>query len=310
MELLLAAAAGIAGIAAFLQSKAPLPTEADFKKAQEKLVSDPGDPDASKVAGKYLSFVLGDYEKGIPLLAVSSDKTLKALADHELDKSYVATPLQQIGMGDEWIAAAKTAPALNKIYYDHAAQAWYSRAWPALDGVWLDKTREQLRKLFQNPAIPDPRTALAPTGWKLVDANVRASQTSKSSRNGKMSFQVAAGKNPAAQYVVLEQTLTAAAGKYKFSAWVLSDGTDSAKDQVTAVWFGQGSKMLGFTELTVPQDQPWWHHLETTFDVPPGAAILQIHIAPSSKAGNLYFDDISLKYGDKELVKNGSFEDR
>lgn len=309
MELLLAAAAGIAGLAALLQSKSTLPTEADFKKAQDKLVSDPGDPDASKVAGKYLAFVLGDYDKGIPFLAASSDKTLKILAEHELDKSYVETPLQQIGMGDDWVSAAKSAPALNRIYYDRAGQ-WYATAWPSLDGVWKDKAREQLRKLFQSPAVPDPRTAMAPSGWKLIEANVRASSTTKASRNGKNSFQVAAGKNAAPQYIVLEQALNTAPGKYKFSVWVLSDSTDAARDSVSAVWFGQGSKMLGASELIIPKDEPWWHHLETTFEVPAGAVIMMIHFTPSSKAGNIYVDDISLKLGDKELVKNGSFEDR
>ncbi len=70
MELLLGLA-GLIGLAALLQSKASLPSEADYKKALDKLKTTPADPDANTTAGKYVAFVLGDYETGMKYLANS-----------------------------------------------------------------------------------------------------------------------------------------------------------------------------------------------------------------------------------------------
>lgn len=306
MEIILALG-GIAGLALLLQAK-PLPSESDFKKAQEKLAINADDPDANRTAGKYLAFVVGDYAAAMPFLSKSSDKTLKVLADHEMDAAYTDSPYKKIGMGDEWVVAAKNFPPLAKIFYERASR-WYGISWPDLDGIWKDKARAQLRKILQNEGVPNPAGIKAPTGWRVIDPNQKASPTTKAVRTGKASFQIVAGKNPSPQYVSIEQVINPVPGrKYDFSAWVLSDGTDSSLEQITAVAFAQGGKMIGGLALTVPQDQPWWHKLETTFDVPQDTAFIQIHITVGSKAGNLFYQDISFKADGKELIKNGLFE--
>lgn len=308
MEIILALA-GLVGVAALLQSKA-LPSEAEYKKALEKTEANPVDPDANMVVGKYLAFVVGDYTAAMPYLVHSSDKTFKALAEHELDETYVQTPVQKVGMGDEWVIAAKKYPPLSKIFYDRASQ-WYALAWPSLNGVWKDRTREQLRKLFQNASVPDPKALTAPAGWKTNDLVQKGSATTKASRNGKASYQIAAVKNAAAFSVAAEQSVTATPGKtYEFSAWALPDGTDGAEDQVTLAIYAGGTVPTEVKRLMIPRDEPWWHKVEMKVLVPADATSLRVMITATSRSGNLFVDDISLKVDGKETLKNPSFEDK
>lgn len=308
MELVLAlAGAAIGGAALLLQSK-PLPSEADVAKAKAKLATTPDDPDANKTVGKYLAFVVGDYISAMPYLSKSGDKVLKPIADHEMDPTYIASPLQKVGMGDEWVIGAKSYPVLSRIFYDRAA-FFYSQSWMLVDDVWKNKMRDQFRKLFQNTNIPDPRGTSAPAGWKIIDTNQKAAPTTKAARTGRASFQVAAAKNKADQYVSLEQAMPAIPGKtYKISAWVMSDGTDSTNDVISAVFFGPASNMMGVKILLIPQDQPWWHKVEDSFVMPDGAALLQIHVGIASKTGNIFVDDISVTVDGKEMLKNPGFE--
>lgn len=308
MELLLAGLAGLGGLALLLQSKA-LPSKADAEKAFEALDKNPTDPDANTVFGKYKAFVQGDYNAAMPYLVHSKDATLKTLAEHELDEKHTATHLQKVGMGDEWVVAAKKFPALNKIFYDRASY-WYAAAWPSLDGLWLQKVQQQLQKLHQNMAVPDPKGASVPGGWKLIDPNQKSGATPKAARTGRMAYQAVAGKIPPAEYSMLEQQIPVVAGKtYDLSAFALTDGTD-AIDYVSFVTFGQGGAMNGIKVLYLPRNEPWWHYVKTSFVAPADSNNLVIHLGVKSTKGNIFVDDISVKDGEKELVKNGSFEDK
>lgn len=311
VELLTGAILALGGGALLLQSKA-LPSDADATKAKEALDKSPLDPAANTTFGKYTAFVLGDYSAAMPYLVNSGDKTLKTLADHELDASYTASAPQKIGMGDEWVVAAKKFPPLNKIFYDRASQ-WYGMAWPELTGVWKDRTREQLRKILQNPSVPDPKVLVTPSSWKAAAANEKAAPTPKSARTGKLSYQMIGRKLVAPETLIfsIKQPVPLVPGKtYEFSAWVLSDDTDGVQDQVaTTIWI-QGGKPIDVKRMFFPADEPWWHRLSTSFIAPPGAIYSDIELALTSSKGNVFFDDISLKSDGKELIKNGSFEDK
>jgi hypothetical protein len=311
VELFVALAGAAIGATALLLQSKPLPSADDLKKAQAKLATNPDDPDANKVVGKYLAFVTGDYTAAMPYLSKSGDKVLKPVADHELDPTYTDTPLKKIGMGDDWTIAARSYPQIARILYDRSA-FWYAQSWPFVDGVWKDKLREQMRKLFQNAGVPDPKgLSAAPSGWKNIDTAQKAGPTTKAAHSGRVSFQVVGSKKIPDQVVSLEQALTAIPGKtYEFSAWVMSDGTDSTNDVISAVFFGPNANMMGVSILLIPQDQPWWHKVEGSFLMPAGAAILQIHVGVASRVGSLFIDDISLRVDQKEMLQNGSFENR
>jgi len=57
---------------------------ADSAKAREILRTNPDDPEANLVLGKYLALVKQDWDAGLPRLASGSDAALKALAQQEL----------------------------------------------------------------------------------------------------------------------------------------------------------------------------------------------------------------------------------
>lgn len=287
-----------------------VPGEQDFKKAKDKLLEDPQDPAANTTAGKYLAFVQGDFAAALPFLALSGDKTLKALAEHEQDPTYVDTPVKKVGMGDEWVAGAKKFPPLLRAFHDRAAY-WYSQAWASLDNVWKDKTRTQLRKIYQNPTVGDPKGLAAPTGWKLSDQAQHGMQTTKAARSGRASFQVMVQKSKEVVPVVLQQEVFAVPGAaYEISGWFLPDGTDLGGDHIGYTIFAQGGKPITAQRLLVPPDEPWWHYVSMKFEAPKDALQIWVQIALNSKTGILYVDDVSLKTGGKEILKNGSFEDK
>ncbi|MCI0528775.1 MAG: hypothetical protein L0Y56_15155, partial [Nitrospira sp.] len=91
MELLLLGLGGL-GVFALLLQQRPLPSQDDVLKALDILDKDASDPNANTVAGKYKAFVLGDYDAGMPFLVKSNDRTLKTLAEHEVDATHTALP--------------------------------------------------------------------------------------------------------------------------------------------------------------------------------------------------------------------------
>ncbi|MDB5392023.1 MAG: hypothetical protein JWM11_7669, partial [Planctomycetaceae bacterium] len=75
------------------------------KTSRDKLVSDPADPAASLVWGRFLCCYLGNWEAGLPLLAQSEDKIWKPLAERELKKPTQPAALMQLG--DDWLKAGE-----------------------------------------------------------------------------------------------------------------------------------------------------------------------------------------------------------
>lgn len=311
MELLLAALAGLAGLALLTQAK-PLPTEDDFAKAKAKLENDPLDPEASNTVGKYMAFVLGDYSGAMPFLVYSPDKTLKTLAEHELDAKYTASAVQKVGMGDEWVTAAKNFKVLSPAFYDRAAQ-WYTLAWPGLDNVWKDRSRIQGRKL----AVARPQGVARkgmPSGWTtdVGNAGANAILDGNVARVGSYSVKLpAADAKTAGSVSAFKSVLTPISGKtYEVSAYVLADGTENAADSIF-VWFFDGAgNNINKQSVFVPVDMPFWNRVVIKGDVPKGAVRALVGVALYSKSGNFWIDDFSMKVDGKEVLKNTSFEEK
>ena len=99
----------------------------------EKLKESPDDPDANLVVGRYECFVKGDWDKGLPILAKSSDETLKAAVKLE---SEAAESEQIAKAADAWWASAdkEKTPAAKVAIKAHASEL-YGKALPNLTGV-------------------------------------------------------------------------------------------------------------------------------------------------------------------------------
>lgn len=110
--------------------------ENDFRavtSARSVLQSNPEDSEANTTVGRYLCFVHGDWEKGLPLLAKGKDSGLKQLASKEL-----AQPSElkdQFAIADGWWNRSETLPdqrrQLNLIRH---AKFWYERAGAKAEG--------------------------------------------------------------------------------------------------------------------------------------------------------------------------------
>lgn len=312
MELLLLGLAGLGGLALLLQQK-PLPNQADVEKALDKLDKNPADPDANTVAGKYKAFVMGDYAAAMPYLAQSGDKTLKGLAEHELDAGYTLMATDKVVMGDEWVAAAKKFPALAPIFYGRAAQ-WYVKAWPDLPEAWKLKARERGRSLSSSRPPGGARKGM-PSGWlESAGINGRPSNLDGAiAKTGSYSVRLTPPdeKAPAGSASTLRNDFTPIPVRpIEVIAYTRSDGTDNGTDRVALGFFDANGNPLAFHQALLPVDLPFWTPVMIKATPPANAVRAQIEFWQYSKKGNIWVDDVSIKADGKELAKNGSFEER
>lgn len=149
------------------------------KTALETLQKSPGDPKANQTVGHYLCLVKGDWDKGLPMLALGSDETLKALAVQEL-KGAADAPAQAT-LGDGWWDLAQTEQGPAKARLQDRAKLWYTKALPNLTGLAKAKVQKRLEE--EEPAAEGakkkPEHYLAPENIKNVAflSLVRSSQS-------------------------------------------------------------------------------------------------------------------------------------
>ncbi|MHC4407358.1 MAG: hypothetical protein ACYTG0_47730 [Planctomycetota bacterium] len=108
---------------------------AEYQKAMARLEDDPTDPDANFSAGQYLCLVKGDWEKGIPMLALGSDQDLKNLAVKELEGT--ASPEAWVALADGWWEFAAGCEGSEKDAFLRHAGKLYEKALPSLSSTLL-----------------------------------------------------------------------------------------------------------------------------------------------------------------------------
>lgn len=121
---------------------------ASVKVALATLESRPTDPDANLAVGKFRCFVKGDWEFGLPMLALGSDSTLKELATRELTE--VTEADAQVALGDAWWNLAETEMDTVRPQIQRHAAGWYQKAWPALTGLVKAKVQSRLKNIPLN----------------------------------------------------------------------------------------------------------------------------------------------------------------
>lgn len=120
-----------------------------YGKVQKTLVtleSNPTDAEANQVAGEYSCFVKGDWQKGIPMLALGSDHSLRALAQKELKGTSSAQ--EQADLGDGWWDVAQTRQGAQREALLLHAGRWYREAKPGISSALiLDKIEKRLNEI-------------------------------------------------------------------------------------------------------------------------------------------------------------------
>jgi len=146
------------------------------------LEENPTDPEANRAVGKFLCWMKGDWQKGVPMLALGNDPTLKDLAVKNLRedlalKENKGTLSVQVAVGDGWyefFEREKKSIAKRKIA-SHTAQ-WYKLAQPKLKGFERDKVDQRLGAVeaYLHPASSATKAyGLEFNGKDCVKTNLR-----------------------------------------------------------------------------------------------------------------------------------------
>jgi hypothetical protein len=128
--------------------KRVLETEKEFdavKDSQETLKEKPDDPDASLAWGKFLCFIKGNWDKGLPLLAKSNDEDLKPLAKKDLDKQ--STTKDQVELADTWWDLADKEQGVARMQLKRRALFWYKKVENSVRGLTQEKVKKRISEV-------------------------------------------------------------------------------------------------------------------------------------------------------------------
>jgi len=100
--------------------------ESKVHKTREALAADPLLDDANAELGKHLCLTRSEWGRGLPLLALGSDASLRSLAVLEL--SQPTDPNQQMELGRRWSEYAETLKGTDQVSPQVRAYGWYRRA--------------------------------------------------------------------------------------------------------------------------------------------------------------------------------------
>lgn len=128
----------------------------ESEQAKKTLEDSPDDSTAHERLGRYLCFVLDDWETGLPHLAKSTTPLLRAAAELELEANSNADKLGELA--EAWYDFSKTAKLIDKPFAQARSLKWYREVIKSATG--LSRVRAQTRiqelsKLVPDKAVPD-----------------------------------------------------------------------------------------------------------------------------------------------------------
>ncbi len=119
---------------------------AGVNQALGVLDKQPLDPSANLAVGKFRALVKGDWDNGIPLLALGSDADLKAAAVEELTAAD-GTPDDQLKLADDWWKLAGASEPGMKDRIEARAVFWYTKVDPQLAGLVKLRVDKRLQEV-------------------------------------------------------------------------------------------------------------------------------------------------------------------
>ena len=122
---------------------------AEYQKAVARLEKNPTDPEANLAAGRYLCLSRGEWDRGVPMLALGSDPALKGPAVKELTGA--DSPQAQIALADAWWDLAQIKEGHDRDCFLLRAGDWYQKAQAevtsSLAKVKLDQRLKEIAKI-------------------------------------------------------------------------------------------------------------------------------------------------------------------
>lgn len=111
-----------------------------------KGVLDKPGPADQETVGRYLCFVKGDWERGLPLLVTAAKPPLQTLAEKDLAKPVEAD--KQVELGDGWWETAqKEKSPWRKQRILIRAQGWFDQALPGVTGLTQTRVAKRVSEL-------------------------------------------------------------------------------------------------------------------------------------------------------------------
>jgi hypothetical protein len=136
-----------------------------FAAARAKLQESPTDAQANGVVGAYHCFEKGDWNKGIPCLALADDAPLRAAAQQDMKAQ--TDEGGEVAAGDAWWDLAAKASGTRRQAMRARAKYWYQQVLPSLDGLDAVKLEQRLATLKNVDLSP----------WLAVDRPARPADT-------------------------------------------------------------------------------------------------------------------------------------
>lgn len=154
----------------------------DVKKAMSVLADKPSDRGANLTVGKFRCFYIGDWENGLPMLAIGGDPVLQSLAAQ--DASAPAEPDAQVKLGDGWWELAAQLRGTEKLAVQRRAKKWYATAMPKLSGLAKSRVEKRIAAVEAPGNFPKPKkpfecrvvSATYGAGNRSVDVTRRVSE--------------------------------------------------------------------------------------------------------------------------------------
>ena len=127
----------------------------------------PTDPVANLMVGKFRCFMKGDWEGGLPMLALGSDLTLKSLAERELKGA--ANAEAEAAIADDWWNFSETAHPEERRQTKARAAYWYQQAVPHLTGLKKGQAEKRMAEVVVASAVQSSSKFPIVNVLKLID---------------------------------------------------------------------------------------------------------------------------------------------
>jgi hypothetical protein len=114
-------------------------------KAVITLLSDPADPAANTVAGRYFAFTVRRWDVGFAMLSIGDDEELVKVADMEIAKPQGSQ--QEVEMGDTWFALGGPKNSDTVAAWDRAMH-WYEIASAHTEGATKLRIAARMDEMF------------------------------------------------------------------------------------------------------------------------------------------------------------------
>ena len=133
----------------------------EYRDALAALEKNPTDPGANLAAGRQLCFGKGDWDRGLPMLALGNNAELKAAATKDLGGA--KSPEEQAALGDAWWALAEGKDVAERDALRLRAGVWYRQAEPKLAGGLTGLKVKQRLAEVEKAGQETPKVAKAPS---------------------------------------------------------------------------------------------------------------------------------------------------